>query len=202
MTGLILTWTILGLGSACDDHPANSCSQPKKEEKSINLNDLPTRRQFKVAPYVRAAALLQEMDKEKACEQLMKLAKKDDEDGQVTLLCRLLFSKRENKPFRAPLLGGPIFIGGTSETDWPLLPIEILDDVPFFVIEGYNVGGYPEPSHLYLKYCLENCEWSKTRFGRVDDKTIDKALKKLLASKKWRRPLTDYEREHLISQTK
>ena len=142
------------------------------------------------------------MDKEKACEQLVKLAKRDEEKGQVTILCRLLFSKKGKKSFRAPLIGNPIYMGGTSEDDWSLLPIEIVDDVPFFIIIGYDVGGWPEPSYLYLNYCLDNCEWSKTRFGNINDKTIEKALIKLLSSGKWKKPLSDYERQHLISQTK
>jgi len=200
MTGMLLTWTIFGLCSAFDD--PHSDSSPQIEKESIKLEDLPTGGRFKVAPYVRAAALLQDMGKEKACEQLARLAKMDDEDGQAAILCRLLFSRKENKEFRAPLFGDPIYMGGTSDVDWSLSPNEIVDDVPFFIVSGYNLGGLPEPSLVYLNYCREHCEWSKTRFGNVNRKTIEKALRKLLDSKKWRRPLTDYERELLISQTK
>jgi hypothetical protein len=203
MNGMILAWTFLGFCSALDDYdPASRSQLQKQEERSINPNDLPDKGQYKVAPYLRAAALLQEMGKEKACEQLVKLANKDDEHRQVAFLCRLLFTKRGGGPFRGPLLGGPNYMGRTSENDWPLLPIEIVDDVPFFIVSSYQVGGLPEPSLLYLDYCLRNCEWSKTRFGHVNDKSVEKALNKLLASKKWKRPLTDYERRLLISQTK
>ncbi len=202
MTRLILTWTIFGLCSTCDDHHFGSSFEIKKE--SIKLDDLPTVGRFKVAPYVRAAALLQDMGKEKACEQLARLGKMADEDGQVPILCRLLFAKKENKEFPSPPFGGPSHMGGTSDIDWPLSPIEIVDAVPFFIVESY--GGSGPPPHafslFYLNYCREHCEWSKTRFGNVNRKTIEKALRKLLASKKWRRPLTDYERALLISQTK
>ena len=200
MTGMLLTWTFLGLCSAFDDHHSDSSPQVKKE--SVKLEYLPTGGRFKVAPYVRAAALLQALGKEKACEQLGRLAKMDNEDGQVAILCRLLFTKKENKEFRAPLFGDPIYMGGTRDIDWPLSPIEIVDDVPFFIVRGYNLGGLPEPSLVYLNYCREHCEWSKTRFDHVNDKSIEKALEKLLASKKWSMPLTDYERKLLISQTK
>ncbi len=53
---------------------------------------------------------------------------------------------------------------------------------------------------MYLDYCLEHCEWSSARFDKVTDKTIEKALQKLLTSKKWKRPLTDDERKWLSSQ--
>lgn len=154
MTGLILTWTILGLGSACDDHPAASSSELKREEPSITLNDLTPRRQFKITPYVRAAALLQEMGKEKACKQLVKLAKDDDEDGEVAILCRLLFSRKENKEFLAPLFGCPSYMGATTDADWPMSPIEIVDGVSFFIVAGYcgSGPGAHAWSLLYLNY--------------------------------------------------
>lgn len=203
MTGLILTWAVFGLCSACDEQPAASSLKPEMEEKRINLKDLPDiGREFKLAPYIRAAAALQEMGKEKACGKLVDLAKTDDENGQVAILCRLLFSKKGKKPFRSPLLGDPICIGGTSEGDWPLIPIGIIDDVPFLVVINYNVAGFPEPSLHYLNHCLKNCEWTKIRFDQINDKIIERALKKLLTSRKWKRPLSDYERQCLISQTK
>ncbi len=204
MTGLILTLTIFDLCSAFDDHHLDASWELKKEEKSISLKDLTPRRQFKVSSYVRAAALLQEMGKEKACKQLVKLAKDDDEDGEIAILCRMLFSKKENKEFPALHFGCPSYMGASTNVDWPLSPIEIVDGIPFYIVSSSCGSGPPLHawSLLYLNYCIENCEWSKTRFGRVDDKTIGKALRKLLASKKWRKPLTDDERELLISQTK
>jgi hypothetical protein len=204
MTGLILTWTILGLFPALDDQAAASSSELKREEPSITLHDLTPRRQFKVAPYARAAKLLQEMGKEKACKQLTKLAQDDDEDGEVVILCRLLFSKKGNNELPRFPFGCPSYMGATTDVDWPNSPVELVDNVPFFIVSSYCGSGPPPHafSLLYLNYYIENCEWSKTRYGRADEKTIDRAFKKLLASKKWRRPLTDDERERLIYQTK
>jgi hypothetical protein len=202
MTGMFLTWTIFWLFSAFGDYNAAFRFEIQKEKKSIKLNNLPSSKEFKILPYVRAAALLQEMGKENACEQLEKLAKMDDEEGQVAILCRLLFSKKGKMPFRSPFFGDPIYMGGTSDNDWPLSPTGIVDDVPFFIVYGYRLGGLPEPSIFYLKYCLKNCEWSKTKFSQVNDKAVEKALKELLACRKWKRPLTDFDRRLLIGQTK
>jgi hypothetical protein len=201
MNAIIFTW-MLGFGFAFGGNLAVAQSPPGKKGKNIDMNDLPgVDRPFKVAPYVRAAALLQKMGKEKACEQLAKLAERGD-DGQVAILCRLLFSKKEKMPIRPPRFGDPIYLGGTSADDWPLSPLELVDDVPFFVVDGYNLGGERETSLHYLNFYLENCEWSNIRFDKVSDKTIEKALKNLLASGKWKTPLTDSEREYLSSQIK
>jgi hypothetical protein len=177
-------------------------SQPAKESKDINLEELPGfKRPFKVRAYVRAAAILQEMGKRKACEQLRKSAEGGD-DGQVAILCRLLFSKKEKIHFREPGFGAPLYLGGTSEAEWPLLPIELVDDVPFRVVYSYNLLGTPESSTHYLSFCLQNCEWSHTQFGRISEKSIERGLQRLLGSGKWKRPLSEFERQYLRSQIK
>jgi hypothetical protein len=177
-----------------------AASQPAKESKDINLKELPGfKRLFKVQAYVRAAALLQEMGQQKACEQLRKSAEGDDK-GQVAILCRLLFSKKEKIPFRGPGFGAPNYLGGTGEAEWPLLPIELVDDVPFMVVYSYNLAGTPESSTEYLRFCLQTCEWSHTQFGKVTEKSIERALPKLLGSGKWKRPLSEFERQYLRSQ--
>ncbi len=200
MTAFVFTGTLVFCfvsgGNLADAQPS-----PGREGESINLNDLPAvGKPFKVAPYVRAGAVLQKMGKEEGCKQLAKLAKQGDE-GQVALLCRMLFSKKE-KPFRPPLLGEPAYLGGTSDDDWPLSPLEFVDDVPFVVVRGYTLEGKAETSLQYLNFCLENCEWSGIRLEKITDEGINKALEKLLASKKWKSPLVESERQFLSSQIK
>jgi hypothetical protein len=189
-------WFLLGAG--CSKEP----SPPEKEEATINLNDLPPLDRpdkLKVRPYVQAAAQIQKLGKEQARKFLTKRAERGD-DGQIVMLCRMLFSKKPKGEFRPPMLGAPVYFGGTGLEDWPLLPIELVDDVPFYIVDGFELGGQAEPSGMYLEYCLEHCEWSSARFDKVTDKTIEAALQKLLASKKWKRPLTDGERQRLSSQ--
>jgi len=177
---------------------------PEKDGKEMDLKTLsgvnkPSK--FKVVPYLNAATELQKMGKEKACDKLLGLAKKGDE-GQIAILCRVLISKRAGSPFRPPRFGGPICLGGTNPEDWPSLPLEMVDGVPFLIVHGYNIGGVPEPSLNYLNYCFQNCEWSATKLNPVTPEALEKALKKLLGSGKWKKPLTDYEKEFLSSQIK
>ncbi len=185
------------------DNP--DAKQPEKQADIIDLKDCPALyKPFKVAPYVLVAAKLQKLGKDKACKRMAELAEQDDKDDKcrVAILCRMLFCKKATASFRAPRVGKPVYLGKTTDDDWPLSPTELVDGVPFFIVSGYQLGGDPETSHTYLKYCLENCDWSDTRFDTINDKKIDKALQKLLASGKWKTPLTDDERQFLISQTK
>src|SRR5258708_39126340 len=77
-------------------------SQAEKDEIKVDLNELPAiDRPFKAAPCMRAAALLQQMGKQKGCVQLAKLAEQDDY-GRVAVMCRLVFSKKRNTFFRPP----------------------------------------------------------------------------------------------------
>jgi hypothetical protein len=176
---------------------------PEEKAVTVKLSDLPSpdNEPFKVRAYVRAAAQLQNLGREKACKFLEKRAGEGD-GGQIVLLCRMLFSNKAKGKFRPPRLGAPNYIGGTGVDDWPLLPIELVDDVPFFIVRWFDLGGEAESSLSYIMYCLENCEWSNARFDKVTDKTIEQALQKLLASKKWKKPLTDSERQYLSSQIK
>lgn len=195
--GMVLELCVgLGAEGATSESPAG------KEGSTINLNELPTVYKFKSLPYAHAAALLQKMGKEKGCELLKKVAERGEE-GQVAILCRMLFTKGARAPFRAPYCwGAPIYLGGTDDGDWPLSPLALVDDVPFCVVKSYHLMGEGESSMDYLNFCLENCQWSKTRFDRVSDKTVEKALRSLLASPKWKTRLTGAEQERLRSQAR
>jgi hypothetical protein len=175
---------------------------PEGQGETIDLKDCPSLdKPFKVAPYVAAAAKLQKLGKEKACKQMAQLAKRGDA-GQVAILCRMLFCMKATASFRAPRFGAPIYLGKTSDDDWPLSPIELVDGVPFFIVFSYNLNGQRESSCRYLDFCVENCCWSEAPLGNITDKEIEKALQKLLVSSKWKKPLTDSERKYLISQEK
>src|SRR5262245_10457955 len=103
------------------------------------LKDLPDLEagEFKVDPYTRTAASLQAMSKDKANAVLLQLAKNRDQDNQVIVLCRMLYTPKANGAFRRPLIGAAHFLGGTDYKDWPLEPIELVDGVPFLITRGY-----------------------------------------------------------------
>lgn len=173
-------------------------------KRQVSLDDLPDLEAatYRVDPYIRAAAALQEMGKDKAGETLSKLARGRKHDNQVIVLCRMLFTCKAKGEFRRPGIGAAHFLGGTDYSDWLLEPIELVDGVPFLITRGYDLAGYAEPAESYVKYCLRNGDWSSTRFKRKDDQEKQKALKKLLASPKWKARLEDTETAFLSSQIK
>jgi hypothetical protein len=166
---------------------------------------------YKVDPYI-AAAKLQAADRDEAVESLRTAAKDADaaakhavqyphqSSDKVILLCRMLFTAKPNGEFRRPMIGAPLCLGDTDLKDWPLEPIEIVDGIPFLVVRGYQGSGVPEPAEHYLSYCLQECDWAADRFQPKAAGEKKKALDKLLTSRKWKRPLTEYEEGFLLSQ--
>ena len=92
---------------------------------------------------------------------------------------------------RAPLIGVPTFISGT-EDDWPLWPIEVVDGVPFMVVQGYTIGGLPESDESYLHYCEVNCDWTDVKYSVKTVQQKQNALAKFTSSDKWHRVNTGH----------
>jgi hypothetical protein len=67
---------------------------------------------------------------------------------------------------------------------------------------GYTLGGPAEPPEMYLAYCLANCDWNTYRYQPKTDREKAAALGKLLRSRKWKRPLSDFEEKFLTDQAK
>jgi hypothetical protein len=178
----------------------------------VSLADLPYvgPSSYKVDSYIWAASVFQHLGKDRACKMLLTLAEAVDADAEGTtfndrykvfVLCRMLFTKRSGSRFRPAFFGGPFFLGATDHADWPLEPIELVDGVPFLITDFYLMGGEPERVTKYVRYCIENCDWNKEPFQLKTGAEKRAALRKLLASKKWRKPLTDRERRFLAEQT-
>jgi hypothetical protein len=158
---------------------------------------------YKVVPYMQAAVHLQAMGRGVACLTLLKAAAQAptcEQDEQIIVLCRMLFTKRATSEFSIPALGAPCCLGGTDYSDWPLEPMELVDGVPFLITRGYKLGGEAEPACSYVRYCIANCDWNTVPFREPTAKQMRAALDKLLASGKWKRPLDSYEREFLAAQ--
>jgi hypothetical protein len=107
---------------------------------------------------------------------------------RVIPLCRMLFAARAGQEFRRPVLGYAEPINGVDDQEWPLLPLHIIDGVPFFVVRGYALGGVPESGESYLQYCLANCDWSTVRFNVKTATEKTRAVAKLMLCKKWTDP--------------
>ncbi|MDB5306218.1 MAG: hypothetical protein JWO38_420 [Gemmataceae bacterium] len=195
----VLASLILGCGL-----PATAPVPNSVKARAVALKDLPAfhgRGAYKVDPYLAAAEWLQEAGKDKATETLAKWAEERDGD-KVIVLCRMLFVVRPKGEFRRPSIGAPFQPGGADSRDWPLEPLELVDGVPFLVVRGYVLGGYPEPAREYLDYCLDKCDWSTKKYKPKTAEEKQKALAKLMASDKWKVPLTDDEKRFLADQIK
>jgi hypothetical protein len=140
------------------------------------------------------------MGRESATKRLLKLDRSGDNDEQIYILCRMLFIKRATNDFRDPYMGKIILHGGTTPSDWPLSPIEIIDGVPFDIVDSYATQSTPERGGDYLSYCLTNCDWNNLRFSAKGKDQLNDALNKLLVSLKWKRPLNPNEREFFKKQ--
>jgi hypothetical protein len=173
-------------------------------QNEISIKDLPSRSRpgYKVDPYIDIAINLQRMASDKATNLLLNLVKDDPEGEKLIILCRMLYTAKPKKTFRRPSLGGPRCLGQTSDDDWLLEPIEIVDGIPFLIVTGYTIAGAPEPAKMYITYCIHNCDWNVFQFKPKSLEEKQKALDKLITSPKWKAPLTEDEKKFLSSQIK
>jgi hypothetical protein len=154
------------------------------------------------------------MGREEAESRLLALAQTastnshSTESEQTTaILCRMLFTPRAGADFQRPAyLGAPAILGdppfSTSNANWPLEPIELVDGIPFAVEYGYTYEGFCDPhgAESYVRYCITNCDWSSISFTAKTEQEKEGALKKLISSSKWHQPLDSGEREYLRQQ--
>jgi hypothetical protein len=185
------------------------CNTPDTEETAETEQtighrwDLPEiGSEYRVIPYISAAIRLQSLSQDEALSELRSMATDRQLEDGVVILCRMLFTSRPDSDFRRPGLGGPAFKGGTNKTDWPLEPIEILDGIPFLITQGYILGGKREPAKMYLQYCVDNCDWSTTRFETKTDSQLMDALHHLVSAPKWLAPLSEYDIQFFRDQLK
>lgn len=199
MRGLIVLLVLVATVALLN--PPVATSAPHKG-KDLSLRDLSDFKKYKADAYLAAAAKLQTVGRDKATVVLADFAKRSEwnESRCVILLCRMLFRAKVNGEFRRPSIGEPHFFGRTECKEWPLEPIELVDGVPFFVVRGYWIGGYPEQAGDYLKYCVRNCDWSTEVLKPRTTEEKRKALAKLVASLRWKEPLSDEAKKVLSSQ--
>jgi hypothetical protein len=197
----VLTATVLTLAMLMVTKDSNAAPPD-----TFSIDDLPcwmpfSSDQYFVDPYIRIAGQLRAEGKEKSVEKLRALAKARNGEA-IFILCRMLFVARPKVEFRRPSLGGAGFLGGTVYEDWPLEPIEIVDGIPFLIVDGYVLAGKPESPERYVDYCLKECDWGTADYKPRAAEEKKKALKSLITSKKWKQPLTDEEKKFLAAQIK
>lgn len=170
----------------------SGCRQQVQLASQIRISDLQGfhyyNEHYKVDPYLKAAMDLQALGKENAIRQLLDWGH-DEPDvyyDQIVILCRMLFITRGESHFPEPSLDTTKFIGGTSEIDWPLYPITMIDGVPFVVMGNYALNGQRLPAYSYVMNCFHFCDWNPYQYKSKTTEQKQAALKKLLASTKWK----------------
>jgi hypothetical protein len=159
---------------------------------------------YKTDHYIDLAIDLQSLGKDQALKRLHSMAQSDETmrnyGSEVFILCRMLFIERPDSIFRGPRIGGGTFFGGTQYSDWPRVPIELVDGIPFLITQGYLLAGLAETPSQYLDYCKTNCDWSPFQFKAKSNTEKLGALDKLFTSPKWKRLLEPYEKQFLSDQ--
>lgn len=175
-----------------------------ENRSGLTLENLPQWDDYRADPYIEAAAKLQSLGKDIAAKSLAALAIEESSSSgrRVIILCRLLFTNRPHHIFRPPELGYPGMIGEAQYKDWRLEPLELVDGVPFRITCGYNLEGVAETSVMYLAYCLRDCDWVAQSYCLKSDAEKKAALEKLLASPKWKKALSTWDRAFLAAQIK
>lgn len=186
----------------------NAAVSPAEE---IPFNELPRAvflsDNYRVDSFISVAFKLQAAGKEKAVMMLRNFNKEKPAYGaSVIVLCRMLFAAKPKGHFRGPKLGSPNCPADSSIEDWPLDPIDIVNGVPFLIIVYYSPSAFANPvtsgesADAYLEYCIKTCDWSPTEFKPLKVEHKQKALEILLASKKWKTPLTDGKKKFFAAQ--
>lgn len=108
-------------------------------------------------PVVRAVNRLQPMGKAAGVAAIKAWLKRTQAPpGGIFLVMRALFTG-ESRP---PALGAPVPTPTPQEQRLlPQFPLLILDDVPLSVVEGYQLGGLPEPPGRYLDHLARAGTW-------------------------------------------
>jgi len=129
----------------------SNCAKPGYNADPVNL--------------IRAVNALQALGEEKARRAIdvylhlantNRFTSGDLDPERVIWVARLLYEA----PLIAgqvapPMLGGPVPESNLADSI-PTYPLIVVNDTPFFLIDGYMLGGHPESPESFLKRCREN----------------------------------------------
>ena len=172
---------------------------------------------FRCESYLEAAEALQALPETQRLAQLRAwtagrngIRGNGELETQVVVLCRMLFEPKEGQTFRAAIKGGPVYVGDPPGLDpyqprspppWPLVPITLVDGIPFCIQTGTGtIAGQLESAENYLYYCSHEFQWTSRRYAPATLEARQKALAKLINDHAWPRPLTDKDTKFLSDQ--
>lgn len=107
---------------------------------------------------IRAVNLLQPLGKEKslaAIDEFLRVASHFHDSGRegVFLVLRTLFDVPADPGYMPPMLvGAPTPAEPDGHSLLPRFPIAIEGDIPFLLVEGYSLAGFPEQPESHVAY--------------------------------------------------
>ena len=150
---------------------------------------------FNPLKLIRAVNHLRLLDKNEALRRLRlycDLATKDSEQSwrydldknRIFLIAQLLFVRRGGRVGMPDLrLAATDSSGDKVDPAWPLFPLVVHGDIPFFMASGHIFGGSTESPLVLLEFCEKQCELRHTAL--VPSESPISAVEKIYHSKNW-----------------
>lgn len=107
------------------------------------------------------------------------------DDERVFLILRVLFMRNDGNSVMPPLrIGSPDVPPPEDPAAFPLFPLAVVEQIPFLLIDGYQLGGLPERASEHIRYCREHCRLRPAPL-RPQAPPLD-AVEALVQSEAWR----------------
>ena len=111
--------------------------------------------------------------------------KYDLDEQRIFLILRLLFVPKDGTSEMPPLnIGGrvpPLRVGANA---WPLFPLAVQGNIPFFMIDGHILAGVPESPLVHLEYCKNKCILRPDLLMPIS--SADEAVRQMVESERWK----------------
>ncbi len=147
--------------------------------------------EFDPARLLRVAEELRLLGRDGALEVLREYARlcrtpalRGLDDQRILLVLRVLFDPPAGEGFRALVIGQPDLLASPSDPGWARFPIAVRRDVPFLVVQGYELGGEAEPAGVQIDWCADRGVFRATALAPG---TPIEAAQELLDSEAWGR---------------
>ena len=136
-----------------------------------------------------------------ADQDLKSWVRVERDELRMIVMCRMLF-KGEQASLRRPFIGHANFIGGTTYDDWPMEPVAIYEGIPILITQSYRVVGEVLPAEAYLSYCVQQGSWVSEKYEDKNLEQINASLSSFLTATKWKKGLSNSERQFVMSQNR
>ncbi len=108
----------------------------------------------------------------------------DLDKQRIFLIARLLFIRRDGRSEMPDMrIGGTAPDAARGDPSWPLFPLVVSNDIPFFMASGYSLAGCAESPLAHLKFCEGHCELRRAALVPSESPVV--TVNKIYASPEW-----------------